>query len=386
MSARRDILMIMGLFLVLVLFIAFGPTNQPPPSPIAPTTHSTSESGAQALLEWAQRMEYRAERLEYREFRLEPETDALIILSPQQPIEPAEADQVIDWLEQGGTLIVADDTSNLFGANNALLESLQVEIRVISDTSEIERAKPLQPALDQPSVAEISINASRYIAPQRNDHTVLLGTADLPLVIGVQVGSGYAYISSSAYPFTNQGLRDEQNARMILNMLRRVPSGGQILFDEIHHGYIRPPSTTSVVLGSPWGWGGVYAMLVISLFLILSGRRFGAPIPFTEEIQRRSSAEYVESMAALLLRGKKHQFVQRHYHQQLKRRIARSYGLNPMSDDTTFVAELKLLRAIDETRVQSVLAQLRSTQKTEAAFVDAINQADQLLHELQQRQ
>jgi Domain of unknown function (DUF4350) len=381
-SIRRDMLLIIGLFAALVLFIVFGPARQPPVPEAAPTTHSIAPEGAQAFYEWASRMGYRPNRLEYRSYTIDEQTDALVILSPSKAIEPEEAQTVLDWVGQGGTLILADDTSNLLGADNALLSAIDVRIDVYTGTQVIENAAPLQPALDQPVLKEALVQAGRYLAPQRDDYVALLGSKEYPLLIGIQQGSGYMYISATSYPFTNQGLREEDNARLVLNMLRRVPRDGVITFDEIHHGYLRPPAPTTVVLGSPWGWAGAYTILVVALYLILSGRRFGQPIPLREEVQRRSSSEYVESMADLLQRGSKRSYILQHYYQQYKRRLAKPYGISPQIADTEFIAELARIRPIDEPALRLLFERFQASQVSEAQLVATIAEADRVLEEM----
>ncbi len=131
-------------------------------------------------------------------------------------------------------------------------------------------------------------------------------------------------------------------------MLRRVPAGGRIQFDEYHHGFFTPPSTTRLVLGSPWGWAAAYAVLVVALYLLLSGRRFGRPVPLKEELTRRSSAEYIESMADLFQRGGKRSYILQHYHAAFKRKLAGPLGANPQLPDEEFVRELARYRDLDQ--------------------------------------
>jgi hypothetical protein len=158
-----------------------------------------------------------------------------------------------------------------------------------------------------------------------------------------------------------------------------VPPGGRIQFDEYHHGYFTPPSTTGIVLGSPWGWAAAYAVIAIALYLILSGRRFGRPVPLREEIARRSSAEYVESMADLFQRGGKRAYILRHYHAAFKRRLAKPFGANPQLPDQEFVRELARFREMDEPALLALLARLQSQQASEAVLVGAVAEADRFL-------
>ncbi|MFL5801216.1 MAG: DUF4350 domain-containing protein [Roseiflexaceae bacterium] len=379
MKNKRDILIIAGLFLALILFVAFGPGRQPPEGPGGPTTHSSKDEGALALYTWARAQGYDARRLEYRAFALDEQDAALVVLNPSRRIDRAQSRTILDWVEQGGTLIYADDTPALFGPANALLDELQVENDVYSTTLAIERAAPAQPALDQPPVSEAAVQTGRVLVPQVDDYVKLLGTADAAVIAGIKRGRGYIYLSAATYPFTNAGLRDSENAALALNMLRRVPAGGRIQFDEYHHGFFTPPSTTRIILGSPWGWAAAYAALAVALYMILAGRRFGRPIPLKEEVTRRSSAEYVESMADLFQRGGKRAYILRHYHAAFKRRLAKPLGANPQLPDDEFVRELTRYRDLDEPALLALLARLRGERANEAELLRAVAEADEYL-------
>lgn len=386
MKNRRDIAIIIGLFLALILFIAFGPARRPSNATLpAATTHSSAPEGAQALYDWARALGYDGRRLEYRQFALDESDAALVILNPSEPINRVRARAVLDWLGQGGTLIMALDRNALFGPQNALLDELKFDTAVYTATDSLEQAAPAQPALDQPPLQTAPVQARRVLVPLRDDYAPLLGSADGLVVAGIKVGNGYAYLSASAFPFSNAGLRDEANAALVLNMLRRVPPGGRILFDEYHHGFFTPPSTRKIIFGSPWGWAATYAVLVLGFYFVLGGRRFGRPVPLREEVVRRSSAEYIESMAGLFLRGGKRAFILKHYRDAFKRRLARRDGINPQLDDESFVRELARARAIDEPTLLGLLGRLRAQNPSEAELVRTVADADALADTLAPR-
>jgi hypothetical protein len=379
MKNRRDILIIAGLFLALILFVAFGPGRRPPDSgPSGTTTHSSDEDGALALYNWARTLGYDARRLEYRAFTLDEGDAALVILNPRERIDRAQSRAILDWVERGGTLIFADDASALFSPANALLDELEVETGVYSTSTTLEQARPAQPALDQPPFEQASVHTGRKLILRDNNYVNLLGDPNAVVVAGIKHGDGYIYLSAAAHPFTNTGLRDPENAALVLNMLRRVPAGGRILFDEYHHGFFTPPSTTRIVFGSPWGWAAAYAVLALALYLILSGRRFGRPVPLREEVTRRSSAEYVESMADLFQRGGKRAYILSHYHAAFKRRLAKPLGVNPQLPDEEFTRELARYRELDEQALLAMLAQLRAERLDENTLVQTVAAADTL--------
>jgi hypothetical protein len=397
MKRQRDIVILIGLFVVLVVFTLLGPARSRNDSAISkPTTHSSAPEGALAMLRWLDDLGYDARRLEYTSFALDDEAAALVMLNPTEPINQTQTDLVLDWVAQGGLLILANDVPWFFGSGRMIMQELEIGQSEYSDNfDQIERAPVAQPILTAPPLSDALVQTNYVLEVQRDDVAVVVNvpapdgepaepaagepaaeeedaTTLRAVVVGIKHGRGYMYISSAAYPFTNAGLRDEANAALVLNMLRRVPPGGQVLFDEWHHGYFEPPSLRSAILSNPWGQATVYALVVFALYLVFTGRRFGKPVPLREEIQRRSSAEYVWSMADLFQRSKKRDFILQHYYIAYKRRLARPYGINPRLDDAAFLAELKRYGEIDTERVRAMLARLRRKDVSEDELVRTV--------------
>jgi len=102
----------------------------------------------------------------------------------------------------------------------------------------------------------------------------------------------------------------------------------------------------------------------------------GVLVPLREELARRSSAEYVESMADLFQRGGKRDYILKHYHSAFKRALARKDGINPQLADAEFARELSRARDINEPALLALLARLRSAKADEAELVRAVSDAD----------
>lgn len=393
MKQRRDLIILLGLFVILVVFTILGPGRSRDESwSSRPTTHSSQAGGAMALLRWTRSLGYDVRQLQYTTFALDRQTSALFILNPSVTINPSEAEIVLEWVDQGGTLILADDRTPFFRAANTLLRELQLQIQLYDGEGDanaasgrIDQAPVLQPVFYAPPVRMITARTTQVVVADDDQVVTLVGLSDGAVLVGLKRGQGYVYISSAIFPFTNLGLREQHNADLILNLLRRVPQGGQIVFDEYHHGFFTPPSLRSIILSNPWGWALLYALAVMVAYLILTGRRFGRPIPLREEVALRSSAEYVESMADLFQRSGKRAFVLRHYYTALKRRLARPYGLNPDLDDAAFVSELARYADIDQLALQTLLNQLRPQRVSEEALVRAVIEADSMAVKREQR-
>lgn len=383
MTRRRDLVLLLVLFVLLVVFVLLGPAQQEEDTGTnAPTTYSSQSGGALALWRWSRDLGYDARRLEYTDFDVQPETQALFILNPGFPITRFQAQQVLRWVAQGGTLVLVDDRSQLFGTDNQLLDLLEVDIVPYTGPNQETRlrtADVLQPVFGASPLATVPVNTSRVIDTERRDVARLLGTDSATVMLGIEREAGYIYLVSAVYPFTNEGLRDERNAAFVLNLLSRVPAGGRIVFDEYHHGFFEPPSMRSFLFETAWGWALIYSVGVLVLYLILTGRRFGQPVPLREETTRRSSAEYVESMANLFQRGGKRDYMLQHYHTMFKRRLAKPLGVNPRLDDEAFVQELARqgdLNADEQHRLRQVLQRLRQRNPGESDLLAAVAAAD----------
>ncbi len=401
MKQRRDLLILISLFIILIVFTILGPGRSRNDNLSSkPTTHSSAPGGALALLRWTQALGFDAQRLQYTDFALDDATDALFMLNLSEPVNRTHADIVLNWVEHGGVLVVVEDRS-LF-QSNTLLRDLEVRIQFSAEThGNIEHAPVIHPVLNAPPVTEVLVRTNQVLTTERNDVAHLIGlphavsstgsgtdsgtedtestTGDKEtqaIISGIKHGQGYIYISSASFPFTNDGLRNAENSALLLNILRRVPEGGLILFDEIHHGFFTPPSLRSIMLKNPWGQAIIYAMSILALYLILTGRRFGKPVPYQEEIAVRSSAEYVESMSELFQRGGKASFILQHYYTAFKRRLAKPYGINPNQDDDAFVAELARSCEVDVAHLKALLARMRKKNIQDAELVRIVAESE----------
>ncbi len=363
MNRWRDLLLITVLFAILIGFTIYGPgSNQLEEQGRTGSTHSSGEAGALGLQRWLQALGYDAGNLEYADWRIPDSAAALFTIAPEEPITDAQAQEALRWVRNGGTLILVVPEPPGFSNENKLLEHLQASVVTDEDTAPIERADVVQPLLTDPPVVSVPVKTQSALELDRDDYLPLLDTRLGYSLVGIQEGRGYIYLATTTFPFTNSGIREAGSAALILNLLARVPHGATVLFNEYHHGYNTPLTLRRVVLRQWWGWPALYAVLVTVLYIILTGRRFGRPVPLRADVTRRSSAEYVQSLAMLFRRARKQSYMLEHYRSQLKRRLARPYGFVPPADDAAFIRELQRYRGVNDEqseRLQSLLKQFR---------------------------
>jgi hypothetical protein len=375
---RRDLAILVALFVGLAALIALGPARSASTPGTSASSHASGPGGALALYRWLDDLGYETTRIQHRDFAPDPEADLLILLDPSERVSREEAAAVAAWVEGGGTLLLAESRTGAFAGGAALLDAFELRVVALdAQTPPPELLPVTQPVLALPLAAQLEARASAVLSSERADLAPLAEAGGQPVIVGFQQGAGYVYAASAVHPFTNAGLGQADNAALVLNILRRVPQGGRVAFDEYHHGFIAEPSLRRLLLETPWGWAILYAAAVGAGYLLLTGRRFGRPVPLRAEAARRSSAEYLESLAGLLGRAGKTDDVRRHYRAGLKRRLARTYGLNPDLEDAPFLEALADASPAQASAAAAALAQLDAA-PDERALLQALAEADRV--------
>lgn len=375
---RRDLLILIGLFAALALVIALGPGRASSVPGWSTSSHASGPPGALALYRWLEALDYDVGRLQYTErFAPDPQAALLIVLGPSERYSREEAAAVAAWVADGGTLLLADEQPGRAAASALLFAAFELEL-VPAAEQFTELAPVLQPVLARPPAHTIATGSRVRLRTPRDDVAPLVGADDAPMLLGLRHGEGYVFASAALFPFTNRGLAQDDNAALVLNLLRRVPAGARVVFDEYHHGFVRAPSLRSLLLGTAWGWAILYTALVLAAYLAFTGRRFGRAIPLQAEAARRSSAEYMESMAGLLRRAGRREALQAHYRTSFKRRLARASGLSPQLDDETLLAALAEVAPHEASRAQAVLSELAGPVADEARLLHLVAEADRL--------
>ena len=257
--------------------------------------------------------------------------NVLLMIGASEIVTEPDAARVREFVRRGGTAIVATDLGLFEGA---LLGLFHFSLAGIARPGALTVATG---AFTNPPAREMHVDRAVTLqTPKEAD--VLASDGVSPVMASVREGNGLFVVIGSVWPFIGQGIGDADNARAILSLVKPGLRGG-IVFDEYHHG-AHPSSDVLVLVEHTWpGRALVFVAVLTLLYLVLSGRRIGRPVPLVSR-PARSSLEYVRGFAGLVRRSGRGEIARRRLRSDLHRGLARDLGLDPATPFDRIVATI----------------------------------------------
>ncbi|HXQ72243.1 MAG TPA: DUF4350 domain-containing protein [Pyrinomonadaceae bacterium] len=207
---------------------------------------------------------------------------------------------------------------------------------------------PLPEAVPEPSVEEKST------AP-----VVHIGDKDGAVLVDYAYGLGRVVVLSDPYIVTNAGIRSNDNLQLAINTL--TMHDGLIAFDEYHQGRgVTRNAFASYFSGTPVLAIAAQIVLLILLILWTNGRRFARPLPLPQ-VDRRSSLEFVASMAELQERSRAYDLAIENIYGRTRRVLARYAGLNYNSSRSEIASSIASRANIDARQLETLMKQCEET-------------------------
>jgi hypothetical protein len=273
--------------------------------------------------------------------------DVVLIIGASELITDADAARIRAFVRDGGTAIVATDVGV---AERAIFSAFDIRVAGIARPGALELARGA--FIDPPADQMLIDRGVTLGVPSRAD--VLATDGQAPVIASVREGTGLFIAIGSVWPLLDAGLGQSANARALLSLAKPalVARGGVVAFDEYHHG-AHASSDVLVLLETTWpGRALVFAAALTLLYLILTGRRLGPPVPLDVR-PARSSLEYVRGFAGLVRRSGRGEIARRRMRADLQRGLARGLGLDPA---TPFDRVLATVGAHDRARAAEARA------------------------------
>jgi hypothetical protein len=173
------------------------------------------------------------------------------------------------------------------------------------------------------------------------------------LLIDYPHGKGRIVLLADPYIVANNGINRADNLQLAINVI--VGSGGLVAFDEFHQG--RAATQNALIqyfAGTPIL--AICAQLgLIGLAIVWSrGTRFARPLPLPQ-VDRRSSLEFVASMAELQQRAKAHDLALENIYTRVRRVLVRYAGLSQTAGRAQIAARVAARSQLDQKQLESLM-------------------------------
>ncbi len=230
----------------------------------------------------------------------------------------------------------------------------EVDKRSEQRDAESENGRNGEPLLPEQSgdSQDTVTNTSSTVSPAPVVH---LTTPNAALLIDYPHGRGNIVLLSDPFIVANDGIGLKDNLQLTLNLLST--SDGLIAFDEFHQGR----GTTHNAFASYFSGTPVLAicgqlLLIIILVLWTRGRRFARPLPL-RKVDRRSSLEFVASMAELQQRARAFDLAIENIYSRTRRVLARYAGVAYNSPRSEIAARVAARSTLDVRRLEILMRQ-----------------------------
>lgn len=379
----RDMWLAIALLVILMIVTAVAALQQiQTQGPPAFASFSSEPNGSRALFLWLDQLGYTVRNNSMSAFDLPPDTHFVIMLEPSVRVTSNDWDIIDEWVNQGGSLLLAGENLNTSQA----VEHYDFQVRSLEKPPEnLTLQSPLM--VIPPVESAVKPGNQAYLFSERQDFVTHLAVEDMPVMVTFTEGEGQVILTTATYLFSNAGLKEEGNPALVLNVFQGVQPERVIWFDEWHHGIRAEESSSpagfqSWLLRTPTGRSLMYVALVIFVTLLLRGRYFGRPVTLPHERRRRVPLEHITAIANLSRRAGHREATMEQYHHWLKRGLGRRYRISPALPDNEFVTRLAAYHpSLDAVALHKLMTRLRSPNISEKEMVDLANEVAKWLDE-----
>jgi hypothetical protein len=354
------------------------------------STYHSGPTGTRALHDFLNESGHKVMRWRESPERLFSENGKLVntfvvIGRTQVQFSGNEAEALRNWVGRGGRLVLIDrkvDEAIAPQSEGWSITAREWDYPTIDDnpgdvqqmTKNVVALNPVQPTILTNSIESVmpSRFASRLsvIPPpkEEKDEDADLVKASTPAAPVIHIGSkqgallvDYAYgmgrivVLSDPYLVTNSGIKLNDNLHLAINILSA--GEGLIAFDEYHQGKgISQNPWAGYFAGTPVLALAAQLGLVVLLIVWTNARRFGRPLPLPHT-DRRSSLEFVASMAELQERSRAFDLAIENIYTRTRRVLARYAGMDYNSSRSEIAQRVAARSTIDAHQLETLMRQ-----------------------------
>ena len=334
--------LVLGLVLVLVVLVA-GDPDEDPGEPLAPD--ATGPAGAKAMVLLLDEL---GADVDIEDGVPGDDVDTAVLLEDR--LDEARAAGVLGWVEDGGTLVVADPRSPF---TPIVLEPLGEGTFI--DDAEIELDRADCDVDDLAEVEHLDLAAGvTYEVPR--EARSCFGDGTSAFVVEQEQGAGRLVAVGGPAPFTNDGLDRADAAVLVADLLAPEPEGTTVAFLEPGAPLIAGDGEESLtdLVPERVTFALLQLGLAFAVYVWFRARRAGRPVaePLPTTL---AGSELVEAVGRLLQQERDPERSAGLLREDLRRSLARRFGVAPGADLDDLVAAAEQAGA-DPDRLRAVLA------------------------------
>src|SRR5579859_555687 len=279
-----------GLAAVIVAAAAYyGQPQQDSPDH---SSSSDAANGTSAARLFAQAMGHPTDQVAGT-FNLPEPAALMFVFTPTSAYTPAEALNTLQWVRSGGTLIYASEQGD------AELDRALGVVRLQGFvTTGNQLANPAVAGVGQVAGG----NLVEPLDPGAQQVPILRTSEGLATAYTQKLASGTVIVLADPLVLCNGYLDQQDNGRLLADLLGVSGPGAPVTFDEYHHGVVLSDFAPQAWVTTPWGAAMLWLLIAIFTGLVLRGRNFGPLIPRPVEAGR-SDAEWSVAVGQLLRRS-----------------------------------------------------------------------------------
>ena len=267
---------------------------------------------------------------------------------PTLDTDPADAKQMTDKVVALQPVQPTVITSNI---KSVLPSRFASRLQIVPpDEEDFEDYSETTESGDTPSATEGPAFSYASRAP-----VIHIADSEGALLVDYAYGLGNIVVLTDPYIVANGGLKLNDNLQLAINIL--AGRGGLIAFDEYHQGRGATKNAfADYFAGTPVLAIAAQVALLLLLVLWTNARRFGRPLPLPQ-VDRRSTLEFVASMAELQERSRAFDLAIENIYTRTRRVLARYAGVDYNSTRSEIAARIASRSSIDAHKLETLMRQ-----------------------------
>jgi len=356
--------------------------------------------GLRLLLE---RLGYRVPLMNTRLAAMPKDAGVWLVLDPHTGFSKREGQQLLDWVNNGGTLIWAalNFSSPSKGLSGSSFNS-NPGIALLHQATKLQESPAYMPQTDEPLPSLVPLDAAavsdywtgvkqatasgRGVTIKR-PYLEIAGNPVETEMARLDYGKGHILIVPDALLFTNYALSKPDNAILVTNLIgvHVPPSKGAVYFDEREHGEEGSkiqPSLLYYLWRPPLRYAMLQLLAASLLLWAFYGRRLGTPVPLPDNDPVTRAGQFAVAMGTLFQKAGRPKAAGVIIGEEFRRAVVRRLGMSSAQLDAEIAQRAGVVAGMPPEMILRLLSHARTPAEHEADVLSDAQEMEYVLRRL----